>query len=387
MPAKWQNDSEVVAGLVLHDKLSADAVNPNLLMPPYNEIVMMKRKGLSPSEMVISGIPFTNLDGAMLAGEKISAESSVNWLRVLEVTASRAIGGARLRKQADALERGEEADTGIILQVASSIENGYHELTPMSEVEPAGNMFIETGYDPIDKYFGGLPMASMTILAASPGVGKTTLGLKVAISFARKYKEKKVAIFTLEMLMSQITKRALELDKKLSKAERSRILLSEEILGPHEVYAIASRAVASEDIGLILIDFADQMVEGEQSESIMGVIYKQMASLAKRSGVPVLLIAQLNRETYIGGIPKINHIRYSGLAEAAAAMILLVYNPHNIFVDGKSNEILPSLGNVGYLIIGKSRYGYKQGGPGAVQIGWDGQGGWDDKPMGWFSLG
>ena len=69
------------------------------------------------------------------------------------------------------------------------------------------------------------------------------------------------------------------------------------------------------------------LVEGEQSEAVMGVIYRSLAMLAKTTGVPVILICQLNRTQYTGGIPKINHIRYSGMAEMMSSLILLLYNP------------------------------------------------------------
>lgn len=389
MTNRWKDDSEVLAGLALYEKVDPNAVNLNALYPPYDVIVKYKREGLDATGMLSKGVPFTELNGAMLAGEKIEAQLGIDYLKWVETDASRALGGARLRKQAEKLERGDEPDIGIILQVASNLDEGYKEMTPMSDVSPAGNMFVKTGYAPFDEHFGGVPKSSMTILAASPGVGKTTLALKVAASCAKRYKEKYVAFYSLEMQMSQLTQRALEIDTSLTEEDRSRILLNDEIMPAEDVYALASRTAAKYPLSMILVDFADQMADGKQDESVMGQIYKTMAALAKRTGVPVLLISQLNRETYSGGIPKINHIRYSGLAEAMAAMILLVYNPHNIFVDSKSNSVLPSVPGCGYVIIGKSRYGYVHGGPGAVQIGWDGLGGWDDEAVGigWHTLG
>lgn len=389
MTSKWRNDSEVLAGLALFDKVDPNAVNISSMYPPYDKIVQYKREGMTPTEMLTKDIPFQDLNGAILAGENLDRLSGINYLKLVETDAARARGGIRLRKQADRLEKGDEADVGIILKVAADLDEGYREMTPMVEVSPAGDMFVKVGYKPFDEHFGGVPKASMTILAASPGVGKTTLALKVAGSCAKLYKDKYVAFYSLEMQMSQLTQRALEIDSSMTDEEKGRILLNDDIMPAEDVYSLASRTAAKYPLSLIVIDFADQMAHGKQDESVMGQIYKTIAALAKRTGVPVLLISQLNRETYSGGIPKINHIRYSGLAEAMAAMILMVYNPHNIFVDSKANQTLPSMAGVGYVIIGKSRYGYVHGSPGAVQIGWDGLGGWDDEcvGIGWHSLG
>ena len=143
-----------------------------------------------------------------------------------------------------------------------------------------------------------------------------------------------------------------------------------------EIYAVAARAAANENLKAIIIDFADMLVEGEQSEAVMGVIYRTLAVLAKTTGVPVILICQLNRNQYQGGIPKINHIRYSGMAEMMSALILLLYNPSSTVADVQANAILPYYPDKGYIIVGKSRFGFKQGKPGAVQLDFVGETGW-----------
>jgi replicative DNA helicase len=256
----------------------------------------------------------------------------------------------------------------------------------MSEIAPEENSWILTGWEPIDKFIGGIIKAGLITIGASPGVGKTTLVLKLATSMVKKYKKKKVAIFTLEMTTGQITQRALEV-AKITKEEKERILLGDSSFSISDIYATAARYAANEDLSMIAVDFADLLIEGEASESVMGNIYKTLSLLAKKTGVPVVLISQLNRNTYTGGTPKVNHLRYSGMSEAMSALILLIYNPHNILVDtngGKSE--LETIEGRGYLIEGKSRFGYKKGGPGAVMIEWDGAGGWGDEGLGWYKI-
>lgn len=387
MGMKWQDASEIVTGFVLKKKLDANAVNPQDLYPPFNEIIPLCRDGKDLADIVtITG--FSAPNAAIQACEAVNGDiPPIGWIKVLETVASKATASGILKKVAKDLEDGKDVDAGTALQALGMMDNGYRELTPMSEVTAEENVWALTGYKPIDTYIGGFPKANLTILAASPGVGKTSLMLKITSAMTRKYKKNSIAVFTLEMTMAQLTSRMLDMDKKLTKEDKDRILLSESTYNIHELYAQASRAAANNKLSLIAIDFADQLVEGEQSEASMGIIYRSLAMLAKKTGVPVLLICQLNRSTYLGGIPRINHIRYSGMAEMMAALILLVYNPKNILADyNEKDAILPSVEGKGYLIEGKSRFGFKKGNPGAVQVDWDGLMGWGDESGDWYDI-
>jgi hypothetical protein len=93
-------------------------------------------------------------------------------------------------------------------------------------------------------------------------------------------------------------------------------------------------------LGMIGIDFADQLVQGEIDESKMGAVYKASAALGKRMKVPVWLLAQYNR-IYTGGLPRPRHVRYTSLSEALSWMILMLYMPAMSFNDEKSNKCFP----------------------------------------------
>jgi replicative DNA helicase len=111
----------------------------------------------------------------------------------------------------------------------------------------------------------------------------------------------------------------------------------------------------------------------------MAQVYLTLARAAKITGVPFILLSQLSR-SYTGGMPEITHLRYTGMAEALSALILLLYNPSAIFVSQSSGGALPRQAGKGYIIVGKSRYGHKYPGHGrfAIQCDWDGAAGWGD---------
>jgi replicative DNA helicase len=382
---KWMDVTEVVVGFALHKKLDPDIINPEDCYPPYGEIIPILRDGKDVSD-VVSKVGYTTVRTAMEAAEHINGElKPIEWLKVLKTAASQAQTAAKLSKVVKDLEEGKEVDAGLALKALSMMEDGYRELTPMSEIKEEENVWIPTGWEPIDGNVGGLVKAGLLTIGASPGVGKTTLLLKIATSMVKKYKKSKVALFTLEMTTGQITKRALEL-ADISDNEKSRILLGDSAYGINEIYAVSSRLASSEKISMIGVDFADLLIEGEQSEATMGIIYKTLATLARKTGVPVVLISQLSRTTYAGGTPKVNHLRYSGMAEAMSALIFLIYNPHNILADFGGKSELENVPGRGYLIVGKSRFGFKQGGPGAIMIDWEGISGWGDKSIGWFPI-
>jgi replicative DNA helicase len=152
----------------------------------------------------------------------------------------------------------------------------------------------------------------------------------------------------------------------------------------------AARMVADNpDIYAIGIDFADLMVPEDIGEEVgeASKIYRKLATLAKKLRKPIFLLCQLN-SSHVGGIPHVNSIRYSRLAEAMAAMIVMGYNPDGIFIDaGKKDKKnpLPYYEGKAYLILGKSRFGFLDG-VGAVRIPWLGRGGWGDEAEGWTRL-
>ena len=400
----WLDRTEIVTGLVLSSSLDANLVNADDFYPPYNEIVAMLRKGAT-QEDVITKHGFSLIQAATMAANAVTADKEqakkrpVDWLNLLEQAASFYKYGQELALMADQLIMGQPIDPGKLIQFVGELDLGHRALTPLDQVEPEAGQWIKTGYQPIDEYVGGIPKAGLVTIAGGTGIGKTTLALRVALEIVRLYNGKKntvkkgkkytdpmykdvpiekgkIAIFSLEMLLSQVVARFFDLDETITKEERSRILATESAYTVGEIYAVAARTAANENLKAIIIDFADMLVEGEQSEAVMGVIYRSLAMLAKTTGIPVILICQLNRNQYQGGIPKINHIRYSGMAEMMSALILLLYNPSATVADVTANAILPFFPDKGYIIVGKSRFGFKMGKPGAVQVEFIGETGW-----------
>ena len=242
---------------------------------------------------------------------------------------------------------------------------------------------IPTGYSPLDDFTGGLKKGEMFVLAARPSIGKTSLGLNIIANVAIKGEtHRPVAFFSLEMTDSQIVRRLLcseagipesvfwngtfnsnDMVKLTAAAEniRNAKLFIDPTGGLtiSELRAKARRLKNEHDIQLIVIDYlqlmhADARVDSRQQEvaEISGGIKK----LAKDLNVPVLVLAQLNREidknASANARPKLAHLRESGAIEQDADIVTFLHrnrdDAKNI-ADGASTEA--------ELIVEKNRNG------------------------------
>ncbi|MBO7328028.1 MAG: replicative DNA helicase [Lentisphaeria bacterium] len=242
---------------------------------------------------------------------------------------------------------------------------------------------IPTGYAPLDDFTGGLKKGEMFVLAARPSIGKTSLGLNIISNVAIKGANRRpVAFFSLEMTDNQIARRLLcsesgipesvfwngtfndsdmvKLTSAVANIREAKLFIDPTGgLTISELRAKARRLKNEHDIQLIVIDYlqlmhADSRVDGRQQEvaEISGGIKK----LAKDLDVPVLVLAQLNREidknTSANARPKLAHLRESGAIEQDADIVTFLHRNRDDaknLPDGASTEA--------ELIVEKNRNG------------------------------
>lgn len=381
MPAKLniRDISEIVAGMIIQGKVTPAAVRPTSLMAPYDSLVSLftKSKSSPTIEKIVEAIGPMAYDAAISAADK-TKNLPASWPTLLETAASRREAGQAFMKHGQRLMDGEDVDLSPIHAVMSRLDRNLTQLVPLSKVKSDKKPFIETGYEPLDTNLGGVPQAGLTVVAGRPGVGKTWFMLKLAAAFALKHKCK-VAIFSLEMTSQQFMFRAKEL-LKLPKEVLDLIEICDDVLGVSDIASIASRA---DGVGMIAVDFAELLLEGDsmQSEQTMAYIYRTLAWLAKRMGIPVVLLSQLNRSND-QDVPNLNRLRYTGMAEALASLVLFLYNPTAIY-DGVPGGLIKLLPGEGAIIVAKSRFGYLYGAPGYIVVAWEGAAGWGDYTIRW----
>lgn len=181
---------------------------------------------------------------------------------------------------------------------------------------------VPTGFKLLDKMLGGLQKSDLIILAARPGVGKTSLAISVAQAAARKY-GKRVAVFSLEMSNEQLVQRMLAAETGID-SQRLRLgdihgedewhrlmeaagALSDAPIFIDDTPAIsalelrtkARRLYAEHDLDLVVVDYLQLMTGGEKRNENrvqeISNISRGLKGLARELNVPVLALSQLSR--------------------------------------------------------------------------------------------
>nr|WP_239573921.1 MULTISPECIES: replicative DNA helicase [Actinokineospora] len=213
---------------------------------------------------------------------------------------------------------------------------------------------IPTGFADLDEITNGLHPGQMIIVAARPGVGKSTLGLDFARSCSIKHGMSSV-IFSLEMSRTEIVMRMLSAEAKIrlgdmrggrmtdddwTRLARRMSEISEAPMfvddSPNmtmmEIRAKARRLKQRHDLKLVVVDYLQLMTSGKRVESRQQEVSefsRQLKLLAKEIEVPVIAISQLNRgpEQRTDKRPMLSDLRESGSLEQDADMVILINRP------------------------------------------------------------
>ena len=378
--------SEVVVGKVLLGELSAQVIDAEKVHPSYSSLIVMLKDGKSETDLVDKA-GFSVVHVCRQAAQAVNG-APLDYVGLLERASLRSDVGRTLLGVAKRLEAGDDADIGKATAALARFEMEQGEFVRLSDVTPENAVWVPSNYPPLDDHVGGFPKSGLTVIAGPTGVGKTTLLGRIMTCMAQQGRE--TAFFSLEMTVSQILFRFLEIQPDLTSEQRSLIHTTDSAYNVEEIYAAASRLVAANPrVELIGIDFADLLVEGEEKTAKTSAIYRTLALLARRLERPIVLLSQLNRETYSGGLPKVHHIRWSGMAEATASLILLIYNPDRIWADsavGQKGNPLVYIPDSAYIIVGKSRFGFVENHIGAILVDWTGSSGWGMMSKGYTQL-
>ncbi len=235
-----------------------------------------------------------------------------------------------------------------------------------------------SGFKDLDKLLGGFQKSDLIILAARPGMGKTSFALNVALH-AAKNRRLRVAIFSLEMSREQLVQRLLSQEARINSHDlRQGKIYSQEAwdrlmaaaatlqscpiyiddtaaLTPFELRTKARRLYAEHGMDLLIVDYMQLMHSGRRSENRVqeiSYISRTMKQLARELRVPLIALSQLSRqvENRADKRPVLSDLRESGSIEQDADVVLFIYRPGR-------NEEESEEHNIAQIIVAKHRHG------------------------------
>lgn len=271
----------------------------------------------------------------------------------------------------------EAADAAPQAGMRSSSEALSAFLDYRAQLESGQAVTVSTGYPGLDKLLGGgMLNQGLYILAARPGCGKTTLGLKIAESAA---KTGACLFFSLEMSTEQITARRIAAEsglsigrlmvgKDLSDAEQAKLANAASVLSTHDfrlnrapgasVSDIAQAAHLTNGLRLIVVDYLGLVRSDERGLSIYERVTRNSAalkSIARSRNVPILCLCQLNRasEQRTDKQPSMADLRDSGAIEQDADAVILLHRPAAY----EAKQPLPWEAQPLTAVVAKNRHG------------------------------
>ena len=277
---------------------------------------------------------------------------------------------------------GEDRFKGQLLSMKDQVMEAIEAIEKLYE-RKGGITGISSGFVEFDRMTSGLHPSEMIVIAARPSMGKTALAMNIAehVSINEKLP---VGVFSLEMSSQQLVQRLLcsrarvnlqkvrdgflgerdfpSLTAAASKLAEAKIFIDDSAsLTILELRAKARRLKAQQDVRLIIVDYLQLLrstsrraQDNRQLE--ISEISAGLKGLAKELKIPIIVVAQLNRqpEQRTGGKPRLSDLRESGSIEQDADLVGLLVRPEFYEED---EEARAEKAGEAELIIAKQRNG------------------------------
>ena len=277
-------------------------------------------------------------------------------------------------------------DVKGLAPLGDAIIEAYDRIGKLASPDRDKYIGARTGFTLLDTITSGLNKSDLIIIAARPGMGKTSFAMNIATNVARR-NDKDVVTFNLEMSKEQLATRILSTEAlvdssslrngRIQQEDWSRLATSAGFLSTLPLYIddTASMTVSQmkaklrrvKNLGLVIIDYLQLMDSNSKSDNrvtVISEITRQLKVMAKELNVPVILLSQLSRavEGRTDKRPMLSDLRESGSIEQDADIVLFLYR--DAYYNKESQRQ-----NISECIVAKNRHGET----GTVELIWDGQ--------------
>lgn len=253
---------------------------------------------------------------------------------------------------------------------------------------------IPTGFTDLDNMLDGMHPNELIILAARPSMGKTAFATNIAEHVAVQ-KKQTVLIVSLEMARMELALRLIcsrgKIDSNkirknfMSQSDKQHFLEAVDELGQapmfiddspsrtvSEIAAVARRLKRQNDLKLLIIDYLG-LIEPENAndprQEQVAKMARRLKGLAREIKVPILCLAQLNRQAEASrdNKPRLSHLRESGAIEQDADVVLFVHREEKYMSSEEAEQ--KGLAGQAEIIVAKQR----NGPIGEVKLAWIGE--------------
>ena len=246
---------------------------------------------------------------------------------------------------------------------------------------------LSTSFQKLDNIIFGLNPSDLILIAARPGMGKTSFATNIATNVGKKYPDKTICIFSLEMSKEQIAARILQSEARISSDQMKTGAIKDnqwrdigqavDVLSHVEMYIddtagidvgkMKAKLRRMKNLSLVVIDYLQLMSTGRRDGNRVqevSEITRSLKIMAKELNVPVVVLSQLSRgpEQRPDKHPMLSDLRDSGSIEQDADIVMFLYR------DGYYNQEA-QYPNACECIVAKNRHGET----GMIPMNWNGQ--------------
>ena len=232
------------------------------------------------------------------------------------------------------------------------IEFGSPAVVEFATMMESTTMFYPSPWPSLDEVIGGFRPGAMYVIGARPGVGKSVVGMQIAMALAQ---EGVVAFSSLEMTRFELTGRMVSAttgiyqghikngtmsDRDWEVFAQHRQALADQMIsiddrahvGPADIRQFARQVGRHGQLTGVVVDYLqlmDSPGSREDRQVVVSRFSRQLKVLAKDLQVPVIVLSQLNRmvEGRPDGMPRLSELRESGAIEQDADVVILLSRP------------------------------------------------------------
>lgn len=289
------------------------------------------------------------------------------WVKRQVISMSQQQIGDSYNDTTDVFDLVEKSEKGLD-QVNDMLTNGSREISFGSALTKVVNRVemltnnqgkniagVTTGFKTLDSFTGGWMAGDLVVIAARPGMGKTSMILKNVLEIALSGNP--VGMFSLEMSIDQLAARLISINsnfhltqlikKGFEKDEYfERLVQVQHAMSSLPIYiddaagtTISQLAMKARlwkrkhGITALFVDYI-QLMSGESShgnrEQEIATISRKLKTIAKELDIPVIALSQLSRSVETRGgdkRPRLSDLRESGAIEQDADTVVFIYRP------------------------------------------------------------